>query len=86
MIKERCNLIGQEYILPLRCKPEFSQIQGLHWKTQNCSVFHVRLRSAKINGNIVLKLKELHFVVFWPVLGRTKVFLKNLLSATFSWF
>ena len=49
MIKESCNLIGQIF-WPITCEPEFSQIWGLHKKTENCNIFHFRLLPAKSNA------------------------------------
>ena len=48
MIKESCNLIGQEHFsLQLTY-----QVWGLHGKTKNCNVFRFRLKKKKSNVKI----------------------------------
>ena len=61
IIKESCNLVDESF-LACNCESKFSQIRGLHRKTENYNVFHFGLLTAKINDKILWKVKIIPFL------------------------
>ena len=69
---------------PKTCKQEFSQIWGLHQKTDNYNVLCFRLLQAKVMTKFCEKYKKLHFEPFLKLLGQTRIFLRYSFLSLFS--